>query len=857
MPNDNNTPTVKIKAPYNFVPLEEKAFYPSWANHISQDIPFEDGVSGSIEYTITAETPIFVRNGQKQEKDPKKRDNKFSQTSDGRYFIPGTSIKGEIRNVLEILSFGKMTQVQDARFGIRDLGKGPEGDRYKELLKDKVFCGWLKKTDDFNYIIEDCGKPGRIYPEEIDGHFHSGLKNFDLNLKLGTTNTGKSKEDEEKLRSALNKYELLGLIDIEDKRISINIDGLDGRFKFVEEDKFRRKFYEFDSCGRDGTLVITGQSQNRHQNSEGRWTGKFFEFIFFKPQRRLCVENDVIEDFLTIHKNNYDYKTLWKDRLNSGEKIPVFFMKDGNRVSAIGLAYMFRYPTANFIKGAIPAELQSSCHKDLAECMFGTESETLGTLKGRVYFSPAFVEGTPKCLDKVDTILSSPKPSFGPLYVKGGTWDDSNARIKGRKRYPVRTTVWNSVNDKDSVSDSLKCSLIPLEAGTVFTGVVRFHNLKIEEYGALLAALTFNGHDECFHSIGEAKPLGYGKVKIDIPKSEAFNIVSGSEVKKDDALDSFRSMMSSFYPMWENCNSLRELYAMAEGIHLDRESEFNYLKMSNNEFKSVKENGENLAPFTVIVGPDSAKQKQFLIERNPNRNIKLKNYLAAQIEDFDKKYASDIIEKHERELNVKTTICKIRDCLNSGELLKAKGFINELDSKITEKAILEQELSLQIQDLEQRLDNHYETFIASYQRMALNDAIVESDQIISGYAGLIALSPAELKYVVRKQELEKIKKKKIDDKTIDGMGLSEYYDNIPLNSIAAFASKLKRWMEAQKVKEISGDQAIELGQIVNGKMGGLNSRNIRAWKDRKQWKPISDLIGDEMASKAFDQLKNE
>ena len=50
-----------IKAPYNFVPLENRAFYPSWANHISQDIPFEDGVSGSIEYTIEAETPIFVR----------------------------------------------------------------------------------------------------------------------------------------------------------------------------------------------------------------------------------------------------------------------------------------------------------------------------------------------------------------------------------------------------------------------------------------------------------------------------------------------------------------------------------------------------------------------------------------------------------------------------------------------------------------------------------------------------------------------------------------------------------------------------------------------------------------------------
>ena len=829
---------VQIKAPYNFVPLEEKAFYPSWANHISQDIPFEDGVSGSIEYTITAETPIFVRNGQKQEKDPKKRDNKFSQTSDGRYFIPGTSIKGEIRNVLEILSFGKMTQVQDARFGIRDLDKGPEGDRYKKLLKDKVFCGWLKKTDDFNYIIEDCGKPGRIYPEEIDGHFHSGLKNFDLNLKLGTTNTENSKEDEEKLRSALNKYELLGLIDIEDKRISINIDGLDGRFKCVEEDKFRRKFYEFDSCGRDGTLVITGQSQNRHQNSEGRWIGKFFEFIFFKPQRTLCVENDVIEDFLTIHKNNYDYTTLWKDRLNSGKKIPVFFMKDGNRVSAIGLAYMFRYPTANFIKGAIPAGLQSSCHKDLAECMFGTESKTLGALKGRVYFSPAFAKGNPRNLAQVDTTLSSPKPSFGPLYVKGGTWDDSNARIKGRKRYPVRTTVWNSVNDEDSVSDSLKCSLIPLEAGTVFTGVVRFHNLKIEEYGALLAALTFNGHSECFHSIGEAKPLGYGKVKIDIQKTEAFNIVFGKEVEKETALESFRAMMMEFSQYWDRSASLNELYAMAKGIRAGREGDFKYLRMStnadDNEFKEVKESRQNLPLFSNIGNPQ-------VVNPGVANEIKRKESLINEIKRIDEK------------LKGAEDIQTIKKYLKQGDLLKAKEKINGLNPDIPEKAALNDKLTSLVQKYASEVNSRYDELELSYEQKTLEQVIEEADSIIEAYGYLRSLMPAEVKYVDRQQGVEEIKRKKKDGTT----PLPDYFAHITLNSIPSFANNLKKWMKATKTERFTEELAVELGQIVNGKMEGLNSRNKKDWKDRKQWKPISDLIGDDMTAKAFDQLKNE
>ena len=42
-----------IKAPFNFVPLSDKIFFPEWADQISQDIPFSDGLSGTIELKIT------------------------------------------------------------------------------------------------------------------------------------------------------------------------------------------------------------------------------------------------------------------------------------------------------------------------------------------------------------------------------------------------------------------------------------------------------------------------------------------------------------------------------------------------------------------------------------------------------------------------------------------------------------------------------------------------------------------------------------------------------------------------------------------------------------------------------------
>jgi CRISPR/Cas system CSM-associated protein Csm3 (group 7 of RAMP superfamily) len=78
-------------------------FIPDWGKYVSQDYPFEDGVSGKIALEITAESDIFVRDGSGD------KSSDFSKINQ-RYFIPGTSIKGSLRSVLEIVSFGKLTR---------------------------------------------------------------------------------------------------------------------------------------------------------------------------------------------------------------------------------------------------------------------------------------------------------------------------------------------------------------------------------------------------------------------------------------------------------------------------------------------------------------------------------------------------------------------------------------------------------------------------------------------------------------------------------------------------------------------------------------------------------------------------
>lgn len=714
-----------IKAPYNFVPLENKAFYPSWANHISQDIPFEDGVSGSIEYTIEAKTPIFVRNGYTDREHP---DSTFSKTHDGKFFIPSTSIKGEIRNVLEILSFGKMTQVQDARFGIRDLNsqKNPvayvEGNFYLDKMKH-VQCGWLYKrlSQDGNeeYIINDCGVPGRIKPEEIDNHYGTALAMFGQNLTLNRQCTNKN--DEEELRSAYYKYKNILKISLDNQDIN---NCFCGTFSTVQ-DNYDRLIASFGANGKKGCIVVTGQPSKRDPIKK---KGKYYEFVFFESEDEEPIDTNVINDFLTIHKNNYDYEKIWKRYLNEGRRVPVFFSrKNGNNgpIDSIGLAYMFRIPTANFIKGAIPIELQSNRRKDLAECIFGTAKESLKQLKGRVNISHAFACDTPNKCGIVTTVLGSPKPSYGPLYASSGTWNDANAQIKGRKRYPVRTTLL----PPNKGTDSQTCEFIPLDQGTSFKGRITFHNLKECELGALIAALTFNGHPECCHSIGEAKPLGYGKVKISIDKLSVISIKDifaktddPTQQETDYYFNKFKDVMTeNIGTGWENSNSIRELCAMARGIDEEVNNNFSYMRMSTNrnenEFALNKsEKKENLPTFSSILN-----NRVLHITERPDTNRLFKQDIDNDIEEEDSQSLAriDVIE---------TYTVRVPHLITNRDFCKAEKIISEMKRDINGKI---RNLADQYQDqIDKIRENDYST-----SRDEIIRAFNMTDNIVNGLNG--------------------------------------------------------------------------------------------------------------------------
>jgi CRISPR/Cas system CSM-associated protein Csm3 (group 7 of RAMP superfamily) len=148
----NNAQTaVEIKAPFNFVPLPDVGpFIPSWGNQVSQDYPFKDGVSGKITLDIAAMTDIFVRDS--------KSDSLFHNVN-GKYFIPGSSIKGMLRSTLEIVTFGKL------RIGKDKINKGKKGESYLSPIPKRFTetKGHDMAELIFGYTDDDNSLKGRVH----------------------------------------------------------------------------------------------------------------------------------------------------------------------------------------------------------------------------------------------------------------------------------------------------------------------------------------------------------------------------------------------------------------------------------------------------------------------------------------------------------------------------------------------------------------------------------------------------------------------------------------------------------------------------------------------------------------------
>jgi CRISPR-associated protein (TIGR03986 family) len=509
-----------ISAPYNFVPLANWVHIPEWSARASHDWPFRDGVSGELSLTLTTHTPLLVGGQQTKAEQDKPGEVTPFQLPDGRYAIPGSSMKGMLRAVIEIAGFGRMHQVDEQRPALRDITRSDS--TYATRIRDKIRTGFLHRTPDGGQEIHPCDMV-RLNHRDLEKFFNEPI------FKKG---------------SVAKKYSrwknLCETKKQKPETICFNVD---------PTSKVAKDLYQGEI---QGTPVFTGQiNDSTHKN------GKSKDFIFYNTKPPIPVQPKAWADFLRIHGDEEEGSEMswpgyWRDKYRAGEKVPVFYLQD-NDLLRIGLAFMPKlagdFSTWDMIDHSSTKHRAPPSQKngyDFADLLFGAlGDEPTDALRGRVSCETLLsTSPNPQITRHLPTILNGPKPTYFPNYltqinVDPKTWElkkphgqyvtylktanSSSPTLRGYKRYPARPLEQVEVQplDQDQKNNAkVQITLHTLPPDTRLTGRIVFHNLKEEELGALLWTLTWGNEKQLRHGLGMGKSFGFGQISLalDYPK---------------------------------------------------------------------------------------------------------------------------------------------------------------------------------------------------------------------------------------------------------------------------------------------------------------------------------------------------
>ena len=601
---------VSPASPYNFVRLAEHVWEPDGeVSPVSHDVPFEDGVCGTLEVELRCHAPLMV-GGQRENNAVS-----FFRTPGGQRAVPGSSLRGMLRNVLEIAAFGRMGMVDDRRIGIRDLsGAG------KELYRDQMLAGSKLRARDSGLVMRSKSRAGWLTFEPTGDNGPRAWVVRPCELIRVEQNDLFPLLDERQLSDG--KYQELGKRhegparrDLVDGRMAVSAvvprkphvvyrsrePHLEMRLARSVHERGRAPRRDADDLQcLDGWLVLTG-----HTGVQKPGVRRHRECIFGPPaDTAIPVPPEVWRGFLAIHGGETPGTAWseWSDKLKLGKigrpdarihgqpaepGIPVFWLSEHDvsgagdelRIATLGLALMFKmaFPLSvhDTIRKTAAAHLEPG-GPDLPELLFGSAAQEDGGMRGRVTCGLAIEETETRGPRDVKLILNSPKPSYYPFYVRQdmepngqvrGDWRGyaspahgaAGPEIRGWKRYPARSDAWQPPPEPMPEQNRVATTLCdPASEGAVFRSQFRLHNLRSFELGALAWALGFgenpaaeHGSRAFRHGLGMAKPYGFGLVTLRVTGGRLIHnrlAEDGQEVVEEEvaALDRLRSAMDAF-----------------------------------------------------------------------------------------------------------------------------------------------------------------------------------------------------------------------------------------------------------------------------------------------------------------------
>lgn len=547
-----------VGAPYNFVPFTKKLYTYKDRTPAAHNSVEENLISGEIDYEMTAQTSVFIDDGTKE--------HHFYKNRDGKYSIPGSSVRGLIRNNVQILGFsGFDDDIDDYALMYRNVAGGAERKRYATILGNRLLpvgngksisilkevqAGYIAKTETGYRIYKTCvdsikkeyGKmnyyiiPERKMGEEYLKFLSCGEKGkypydfFVLNGKYKTQHL-LDKKFVKQVRNGKVHY-----IGIRNRDYKPFYDTVSYKIQDLKNVSAVGKPGEYE---KNGTVISTGAMNEK----------KAVYIIPEIDQKKQPVDippKDIEAFKIDIEKRKNTLKQFggreFFDLPKEGEIKPVFYVELNGRLY-FGFTPRLRLFYDHTIKEGL-SENQKKKEIDYAKAMFGYSNEQ-SSYKSRISFSDAVI--VQECQEKTGRklILAEPKPTSYLDYLKQdernvSTYNSENFELRGVKQYWLHNQE-PKVEPLDPRKEKAASTLCPLPAGTKFRGKIRFHNLTEDELGLLLWAVRLEKNS--WMNIGKAKAYGYGNISVavtdakKIDMEEAYlltNMLSLSPFKKLD-----------------------------------------------------------------------------------------------------------------------------------------------------------------------------------------------------------------------------------------------------------------------------------------------------------------------------------
>lgn len=609
-----------VGAPYNFVSFSNKVY--SYEEKLPTHNAVEENLhSGELSYEITAKTDILVDDGKHQ----------FYKNAEGMYAIPGSSIRGMIRNNVQILGFSSFyDDIDDYALMYRNVASGREQDRYKKILGSKLLplpngkgsinvlqhvrAGYICKENGAYVIYGTCVKS--IKKELGDMNYYV------LNERCIVDNYLEARGDAKKFAYPAFLEHGKSVMQHEFKEFRKDVKG--GQVSYIgtengEYKPFSKKVsYEIANLKNVTAVGEPGQfSKDGYMVLTGRMKQKKAVYIIpdIDRSKKIIISDEDIRAFKADFKKkentlkNFGGKE-WFDLPEEGKEKPVFYIELDGR-----LYFGFTPRLRLFFDHTIKYGLKKSHEEgliDYSKAIFGYAGKEM-SYKSRVSFSDAVIVSQPKFGKEEKVVLAEPKPSSYMDYLKGKkpddivTYNQDEFELRGVKQYWLHSkeNPKNTGNGNENIGSMLR----PLSKGAVFAGKIRFHDLTDDELGLLIWSIQLD--KKSWMNIGKAKPYGYGNIKLDVTEIKEVNMKKAYDLNQltldpfepvdgDALIAIYKNKMKKFLggKKVEEQNCIKEFFAIKDPERMPDESQIRYMEIGKKEYQSRTANLDRILRVT-------------------------------------------------------------------------------------------------------------------------------------------------------------------------------------------------------------------------------------------------------------------